>query len=304
MKGLVAALALISAPALANDAYDAGQVRQLLDVFREIAEIAVSVCTAAEASGYRQTDLVVQKTNTGVGKLTQLVVSANAETMHRTEVVRWQGVLQSDIANSIRQTNECRYNVVTSLQKTIFDKSVASNNATAPIVSSLPPPPKTVPAPATQLPSGERPTLRVFLKDNLTERNLAMLRAVLPDFKVVTGRSTIDKRNPADTLFVNRDEVTPAQILEVARALGAMGVSVKSVQQSTTVRGKEIQVGTYPNRFRDKPPLDLDALSQLQGPAFWRAAYNGLVFCSTGVGRGQPCTADADGRPTMRGATR
>ena len=309
MKPVVSALILAGVPSLAPvvparaaPAYDSAKLPVVLSALKEIADIAVSVCAAAEQDGYQQTEQVVQKATAGVGKLTQLVVDASTETTRQTVLVRWQGVLQSDIANSVKQTNECRYNVVTSLQKIVFDNTRAPER---PPALPLPParPQPVPPAPqVTAPPASGRATLRVFLKDNLTERNLAVLRTTLPGFDIVTGRSTIDKRNPADILFVNRDQVSPAEVLYVAGALKEMGVPIKSVQQSTTVKGREIQVGTYPNRFRDKKALDLDALARLEGPAFWTAAFNGQVFCSTGIGTGRQCEAGSDGRPVFRRA--
>jgi hypothetical protein len=299
MRVLAAALLLAGAPAFARETYDPKQMNLVLDAFREIAAIAVSVCEAAQQSGYRESESTAQKTTTGVGNLTQLLLNASTETVQQSVVVRWQGEMQDDIAGPIKETNECRYRIVTSLQRTVFDiaiplpsRAMARPEAASP---ATPPPAQVTPS----KPEGGigRPTLQVFLKDNLTERNLTVLKTLLPNFNTVIGRSAIDKRNPADTLFVNRDEITPAQVLEVVRAVGSMGIPIKSVQQSSIFKGREIQIGTIPSQFWDTPPLDLDALSHLDGPAFWTAAFNGKVFCNTGVGAGRLCEADPDGRP-------
>jgi hypothetical protein len=310
MKWLAAVALLVCAPAQADqiDDYER-RLKVTLAICQEISTIAVNVCAAAEQSGYTETDRVVETANASAGALSALLVNANVSTVRQVDKSSWRGVLQSQIAESIRHTNECRYNLMVAVQNVVFipSRAITKELGKAPPKQSAaktgtratgqPAAPASVPA----APSSTRTTLRVFLKDNLTERNLAILKTVLPGFDVVTGRSAIDKKNPADTLFVNRDKVAPAEVLEVARALAQMGVPIKSIQQSTTVAGQEIQVGTYPNQFKEKAPLDLAALARLQGPAFWVAGFNGLVFCSTGKGKGRLCAADADGRPILPG---
>ncbi len=304
MKRLAAVSLLVCSPALAdqNDDYER-RLKSTMAVFSEIATIAKNVCAVAEQHGYSKTEQVVQTSNAGAGALTALLVTANVTTVRKVENTKWEGVLQSQIPDSIKATNECRYRLMVAVQNLVFvppgkiaielkPPRLAPTSTPAVVIV---PAPTTAPTPAPTY-SG-RPTVRIFLKDNLTERNLAVLRTVLPGFEVVTGQSVIDKKNPADTLFVNRDKISPAEVVAVARALAQMGVPIKSIQQSTTVTGREIQVGTYPNRFKDKAPLDLATLERLQGASFWIAGFNGLVLCSTGIGGGRPCPADADGRP-------
>jgi hypothetical protein len=145
--------------------------------------------------------------------------------------------------------------------------------------------------------------VRIFPKSNITERSVQVLQAALPSYSIVLGKSAISRTNSADVLFVNRDLVNKTEVMKVATALNKMGVSIKSIQQSSIGGRREIQVGTIAdgetaiNVFEDYQPLDLSQLQTLNGAAFWREAFNGRVYCQQGIGYTTECQMSSDGRP-------
>lgn len=169
--------------------------------------------------------------------------------------------------------------------------------ASAPVVKELPPPPTSPPPQGATI-------IRVFPKKNLDVVGVIKLRRLLLNYDVRIGSSQISPSHLADTLFVDRDKVSREQVIEVLRTLNEHGVRIKSVQQST-FKQAEIQIGTVlrpdgKQVFGSAQPLDIDELANAMGVDFWRAAFNGYVSCSGGVGRAYACTMSPDARPEPR----
>jgi|SRR6516225_4475897 len=165
------------------------------------------------------------------------------------------------------------------------------------IEDHLPPPPANPPPKGATI-------IRVFPKKNLDVLGVIKLRRLLPNYDVRLGASQISRSDLADTLFVDRDKVAPEQVIEVLKTLNEMGVPIKSVQQST-FKQPEIQVGTIVSSdgkqvFAETKPLDISELAKLTGAEFWRAAFNGYVSCSGGIGHAYPCRMSSDARPLGR----
>jgi hypothetical protein len=149
--------------------------------------------------------------------------------------------------------------------------------------------------------------LRLFLKKNLTMESVFELRTLLPQFNILLGHSDVGQENAVDTLFVDRDKVDEASVLDVLRSLRKVGVHIKSIQQ-TTFQRPEIQVGTILTRsketspfvaaFADAAPLNIEILRNLSGDRLWKAAFNGQAWCYP-HGQGVRCSISPDGRPHL-----
>jgi len=149
-----------------------------------------------------------------------------------------------------------------------------------------------------------KPILRVFLKNNMTSRDVVALAKLLPLYDVRLGKSGIDPSKEADTLFVNRDRVKPDEVIEVMRAMSSLGIPIKTIQQMPVGGRREIQVGTVIDPqsgsqiFGSVDGIDIDSLSRMNGNIFWKAGLNGHPFCPAGIGFVVPCKIDLDARPT------
>jgi hypothetical protein len=141
----------------------------------------------------------------------------------------------------------------------------------------------------TSCPSNIKPVnliVSIFPKRNLPATAVQKLRAVLPSNYNLRIGAGVGSDYDADALFVDRDWVPVASIIQVLQALQTQGVSIKYILQ-LPLRRAEIQIGTAvygeapPGTaiFEKLPPLNLEQLATLTGPAFWKAAMNGAVWC-------------------------
>lgn len=267
----------------------------------------LAVCPPVEQQSRARQATVGAKISADLPGLIKKLVNLNAGVSGEYKTATSQGVLQQDLAKALEGQASCRVTLSMALIPRLLGtpQPVLTPNRPIAIAHVSPPqdrPSGGAPAPA---PAKNGVVVRVFLKNNITSRDLVTLARLLPAYEVVLGRSGVDPAYEADTLLVNRDTVSPGDVVTVMEALRRLGVPIRSVQQLPLGGRREIEVGAITSDTGGRQltlnlrPLDPQALGALHGPAFWRAAYNGVVQCPNFT---EGCVADADGRPVRPAA--
>lgn len=279
---------------------------KLDDQFRILAEIrttAVFLCPDVPLTSRSDSTRQESWSEVSTNRLNTLKSKGTAKTLVERRAT--EGVLQEQLADLLKNNRACRLQVLRLLQRALLPgpdprikPNVTIRVAAAQASSS---PPKTI--------TKNGPTLRVFLKNNLTNRDIAALAELLPRYNVMLGKSSIEPSVGADTIFVNRDQVTIPEVVAVLRAMQKIGVPIKTVMQTPVGGRRELQVGTvaaigatYTDQsplFHDASYLDVEELSRRTGADFWRAATNGYELCLADGGM-VSCRLDENARPTLR----
>jgi hypothetical protein len=275
-----------------------------------IRQMTLDICPAIDQRSVSTIQVRERRLESGLGSLVGRLVTLNVGGSQRYQRVETRGPLQRQLAELIRSNYDCRIRVLEILNRQLLgpppqvpvNRRVQVAAVQRPNQSrvSASRPRQTTVAPVA---AATKPILRVFLKNNMTSRDVVALAKILPNYDIRLGTSAIDPAKEADTLFVNRDRVSPAEVLEIMRAMAELGVPIKTVQQMPVGGRREVQVGTVidPNtndqQFRSVDGLDINALSRLTGPAFWRAAVNGHPFCFVAIGFMSPCALNDQARP-------
>ena len=299
---LIASVAICPAVAFGQPAVD--MLTLQVKIISLSQDTATSLCPKPSEAARRTNTEINGAVKAELPGLMKKVLDVGGQIATTYQNTTTEGVLEVDLSDLIKASNDCRVKVFMFLTERLLGGPAPSVVANQPI-SRLTPIVATQSATVTSPPQPQiGPVIRIFPKVNITKREAIALASLLPTFTVQTGSSRIDARNYADTLFVNRDKVSPSEVVSAARALGKLGVHVKSIQQSQTGGRREIQVGTGLDPkdgaplFQNLSPIDLEKLSRLDGSEFWRQAFNGgPVLCMLTLGYFELCQVASDGRP-------
>jgi hypothetical protein len=302
---------------------------------REIQRTALILCPPVETTQRTTQAEAKAQVDAVIPGLFRKLLNLNAGASAAVKDESSRGVLQRHLASLIVSTNQCRLEVLKTLQATMLGPPIAIVSPGKPIAAppaamSPPPAPKSGAAPSSapngrKNPAGAKPsaaaapgrmrtvaktgpTLRLYFKNNLTAIDMAQLAGLLPTFTVVPGAHTMVNRSAsADALFVNRDKVSRDEVLKVLEAFEAIGVPIRSVLQTPVGGRREIQAGTVVVYATDNPQDQEQALTgqpylsakRLRGLGeleFWRAAWNDVGMCLAD-GQLLNCALDANARP-------
>jgi hypothetical protein len=271
-------------------------------------DTATKLCPPPGETSVRSTVEIKGAIKAELPALIKRVSEAGGDVAAKYESTTSQGVLAGDLAGVITSANECRVKAFTFLTSILLGGPppvVPVNqpiSRTTPVVVSQAPEPNVSPLPK------DGPTIRIFPKANLTQREMIALAKLLPTYSIQSGRSNIDAENNADTLYVNRDRVTAGEVISTLSALAQLGVPIKSVQQAPVGGRREMQVGTALTPDNGDPvfeaiqPINIEKLSHMGGIEFWKNAYNGgPVMCIRELGWFDVCHMDMSGRPVRDG---
>jgi hypothetical protein len=284
-------------------------------VLEAIRQIAERTCPTVSIESHTTKVDANAKLTATLPSLWKALLNVGGEVGAQYESNTSKGVVQLQLASVLISTNQCRVDVMNKAIAIMFaaqptlpvDKRVSPDQPLVMAAVNKSPAPSTdkfadqhpLPKPIKEATAGgssiqQLAILKIFLKNNLTQRDVIALAKLLPQYDVRMGASGLDPLYPADTIFVTRSDRHKEDVLALAAALKQLGVVIKSVQDTDLHKGRLLEVGTYLSEggqtFRNSAALDFVKLASLPDELFWKAAYNRKVMCSGGPGHGHECS--------------